>query len=505
MKKDNDDIKKIDEQIKLLKNENIKTTTLSNNETVITEITDPEDENHVINIDYINSEVLENTKELKTLKDINVNEEVDKVDEKFEKTNGIKITDKKNKNGKIILIVLGIIILILVFIVILLLVFKGKDNDKKVDRNNNDTEEVKKELTKDQMIKIINEYGLNLEKEIASYYAKNNFLPEFSVINNLVIMDNEVVCHVHEIYEDKKIYLTDCMVDYVDVEHTYGVKQEVKEEVVDNNNVKVYVNKHNKEVTLDEPKDIENYILYSSNVDGDIHGLTLVKNTSYLIYYDNSGNNPYGVLYNYILGKKAFYKIDYKYISVLRNSSSEYLTYAIIYTNDNKGKIYNLITGDSVSEEYDTIHQVEVSKERIVVVNNNKSGLINYVTGNEIIPLEYDSISSSGNSIIGLKGDTAFIFDDDGNQYLTNISKIGFHRSMVVDRYVFSGKKLYNINGNAVCEFDLEYPILTKYGVITNDNVIYHIESNNEDKCLVYNVSSKECSVVTEDECQTYK
>ena len=38
-----------------------------------------------------------------------------------------------------------------------------------------------------------------------------------------------------------------------------------------------------------------------------------------------------------------------------------------------------------------------------------------------------------------------------------------------------------------------------------NDNVIYHIESNNEDKCLVYNVSSKECSVVTEDECQTYK
>ena len=37
------------------------------------------------------------------------------------------------------------------------------DNDNKIDRNNNDTEEVKKELTKDQMIKIINEYGSNLE------------------------------------------------------------------------------------------------------------------------------------------------------------------------------------------------------------------------------------------------------------------------------------------------------------------------------------------------------
>ena len=72
---------------------------------------------------------------------------------------------------------------------------------------------------------------------------------------------------------------------------------------------------------------------------------------------------------------------------------------------------------------------------------------------------------------------------------------------MVVDRYVFSGKKLYNINGNAVCEFELEYPITTKYGVTKNDNVIYHIESNKVPKCLVYNVSSKECSVVNEEEC----
>ena len=332
--------------------------------------------------------------------------------------NGKKIVKLNKKTIFILSFIIGFLITILIGCII---IFSNDDKDKEPIKEN-DKEEVK-ELTEKEMINIINLYGKSLEKEIDKYFVQNNKLPDFSTINNLVDLDNEVVCLTHEIYEDKTIYLDECMVDYKDVNHRYGTKKEIKEEVVDNNNVKVYVHRHTKEATLVEPKDIENYILYSSNVDGDIHGLTLVKNTSYLIYYDNFGNNPYGVLYNYILGKKAFYKIDYKYISVLRNSSSEYLTYAIIYTNDNKGKIYNLITGDSVSEEYDTIHQVEVSKERIVVVNNNKSGLINYVTGNEIIPLEYDSISSSGNSIIGLKGDTAFIFDDDGNQYLTNISK----------------------------------------------------------------------------------
>ena len=513
-----EDIDKLDKQIELLKNENNKKVV----EKVTTEIKDEEDPNHVINIDYIDSEVNEATKELKDLKNLtenvveekledtkkmNINEDNKIIIEEVEDNDSIEEGITVEKNGKkivklnkktifILSFIIGFLITVLIGCII---IFSNDDKDKELAKEN-DKEEVK-ELTEKEMINIINLYGKSLEKEIDKYFVQNNKLPDFSTINNLVDLDNEVVCLTHEIYEDKTIYLDECMVDYKDVNHRYGTKKEIKEEVVDNNNVKVYVHRHTKEATLVEPKDIENYILYSSNVDGEIHNLTLIQNTSYLIYYDYSQENPYGVVYNYILGKKALNKIDYKHATVLRNSQSECLPYAVLYSNDDKGKIYNLITGNPISKEYDTVYLGEISKERIVVGNDNKFGLLNYVTGNEIIPLEYDSVSSSGNSIIGLKIDTAYIFDEDGNQYLTNISKDGFHRSMVVDRYVFSGKKLYNINGNAVCEFELEYPITTKYGVTKNDNVIYHIESNKVPKCLVYNVSSKECSVVNEEEC----
>ena len=54
-----EDIDKLDKQIELLKNENNKKVV----EKVTTEIKDEEDPNHVINIDYIDSEVNEATKE----------------------------------------------------------------------------------------------------------------------------------------------------------------------------------------------------------------------------------------------------------------------------------------------------------------------------------------------------------------------------------------------------------------------------------------------------------
>ena len=87
-----EDIDKLDKQIELLKNENNKKVV----EKVTTEIKDEDDPNHVINIDYIDSEVNEATKELKDLKNLteNVVEE-----EKLEDTKKMNI----NEDNKIII------------------------------------------------------------------------------------------------------------------------------------------------------------------------------------------------------------------------------------------------------------------------------------------------------------------------------------------------------------------------------------------------------------------
>ena len=86
-----EDIDKLDKQIELLKNENNKKVV----EKVTTEIKDEEDPNHVINIDYIDSEVNAATKELKDLK--NLTENV--VEEKLEDTKKMNI----NEDNKIII------------------------------------------------------------------------------------------------------------------------------------------------------------------------------------------------------------------------------------------------------------------------------------------------------------------------------------------------------------------------------------------------------------------
>ena len=64
-----EDIEKLDKQIELLKKDNSGKPT-GDVETVVTEIHDPNDENHVVNISYIDSEVKETTKELKDLKTV---------------------------------------------------------------------------------------------------------------------------------------------------------------------------------------------------------------------------------------------------------------------------------------------------------------------------------------------------------------------------------------------------------------------------------------------------
>ena len=521
-----EDIEKLDKQIELLKKDKNNMPT-GEVETVTTEINDPNDENHVINISYIDSEVKETTKEIKDLKVLTENElnndledtkkiiveNIEEIKEEKEDNNNISDLDKGIDNNtknttidKRVFIVLGIIIGILVIVLIsCIFIFNGNDKDKTPIVDDSESDKV---LSKDLMIKTVDLYGKSLEIEINKFYNENNKLPNFSTVNNLVNLDYEVVCHIHEIYEDKTIYLDECMVEYNDIDHSYGVQKEIKVEVVDNNNVKVYVNKKTKNATLDVPANLDDYYLYSSNIDSEISNIYLLGNTSYLTYLDE--NTKTFELYNYVVGKKGFYNVDYVSYSTVRlfsknmntsNYNPEYSSeYVILHFKDSSSKIYSLITGEPVGEKYNTIAAYEVASNKLVVGMNNKYGVLNIKTNKLEIPIEYDRINNSGNSILAIQGVEVSIFDEDGNKYLEDDLHIT-NLAAVYDKYVLDNHKLYNLNGKVVCKFDSDINYTIKNNRFVKDKLIYVVSEKNTEKCYIYDFNEKDCTIVEETEC----
>lgn len=525
-----DDIEKLDKQIELLKKDKEGKPT-GEVETVVTEIHDSNDPNHVINIDYGNSEVKESTKELKDLKTLTT-----EVEEKVENTKEIPVTkpldaiveneveeipakvddnvDNKNENNSSkktnnkLFIILGVIfgLLVLVFI-ICLFVFNGddKNDDKPVDKDVLETENT---LSKEDMIKTIDLYGKTLESEVTKYYNQNNKLPDFSTVNNLVDLEYEVVCHIHEIYEDKTVYLDECMVDYTDIAHSYGTKKDINKEVVDNNNIKVYVHKKTKKATLEVPANLDDYYLYSSNVDTKIQNIQLLDGTSYLIYLDES--TYANVLYNYVLGKKGFYKIDYKSHARIQLFSENYGSsvyipeysseYIILHFEDASARVYSLITGEPVGEKYNIIRASEVAPNRIVVGNDGKYGVLNLKNNNLVLPLEYREIYNSGSSIVAKKNEEVFIFDKDGNRYLEDDLRIT-STAAVYDKYILNDYKVYNLNGKVMCKFDSEEKYILLRNRVSADQLIYHVNENNVEKCYIYNINEKDCTILEKEDC----
>lgn len=523
-----EDIEKLDKQIELLKKDKDGKPT-GEVETVVTEIHDPNDENHVVNISYVGSEVKESTKELKDLKNLTtdidesientkkipiiesqdaiVENEVEEIPAKVDENNNNDNNSPKKTNNKLF-IILGIVIGLLVLIfVICLVVFSGDDkkDDKPVDK---DVSETEKTLSKEDMIKTIDLYGKTLESEVAKYYNQNNKLPDFSMVNNLVDLEYEVVCHIHEIYEDKTVFLDECMVNYTDIAYSYGTKKDIKEEVVDNNNIKVYVHKKTKKATLEAPANLEDFYLYSSNVDAKVTNIQLLEDTSYLTYVDE--NSYVYELYNYVLGKRGFYKVDYKSHARVQLFSENYATsnyipeysseYIILHYENSSAGIYSLITGNQIGENYNIIRANEVAPNKLVVGNNDKYGVLNLKTNKLEIPLEYNEIFNSGSSIVARKNGEVFIYDDDGNRYLEDELKIT-STAAVYDKYVLSDHKLYNLNGKVICKFDSEDNYIIQRNRVAQDKLIYQVMEKNVEKCYIYTFNEKNCTIVEKNEC----
>ena len=154
--------------------------------------------------------------------------------------------------------------------------------DLELSEITNGVKRIGKICTFDEYLSICKEYNcipiIELKWTNGIYSSNDNFehanysnldgLVEKIYNHNLMLKkaENNEISYAFEIYDDKTIYLDECMVDYTDIAYSYGTKKDINKEVVDNNNVKVYVYKKTKKPSLEVPANPDDYYLYSSNI-----------------------------------------------------------------------------------------------------------------------------------------------------------------------------------------------------------------------------------------------
>ena len=73
--------------------------------------------------------------------------------------------------------------------------------------------------------------------------------------------------------------------------------------------------------------------------------------------------------------------------------------------------------------------------------------------------------------------------------------------SAVLDKYVLHNKKMYNLSGKELCEFETENSFLIQNSRIVGDKLIYYVLEEQKNECYIYDVSEKACLKSSVDEC----
>lgn len=507
----NDDIEKIDKQIESLKNASKKKSKTKNSEIIIDkkyEYDDigPNDTKKIDTIKDIKEPEVEKTKEIEKIED--VVEEV-KEEPKEEKVEEVEVPKKKSKLLPI-LVICGILLVIV--IIVLLIVLKPKTNNTS---NDND-----KTLSKSEEKEVINEYGDALKGIIAVYFEKQNVLLEYDDAIKLINYEYDVSCDTHEIYEDGSIYLDKCTIDDKATTYSYGKKQEKKEEPkISEDAIKVYVSKKNNKATLTEPKDKDDYDLYTFEIDGAYSDLTLLSEGSDYIFYSDSDYNVH--MLNFKNNKKVMDNLTYQAVLPIKVGDIYDTKYVAIKINDKWG-IYNITNNERiVSHKYDSVTPtlsmgisgpalfVNTLDEGIVAVVNygdantpSSYGVVNYKTGKELIKQEYKSMLKSGSYLwaVDLYGD-GHIFDYNGVEYLDGqFDKIYW---IVDGKYILVNDKddikLVSIKGKEIYSYGNIKVGNINYGLTYNNGALFQFDNPDKDEndyntgCVevIYDASTK--------------
>ena len=387
-------------------------------------------------------------------------EQPEKVEEKKEDPPVTGDAPKKKKTLLIVAIVVGCFVLVLLIILGIVLLTKKPDKKVSVDTKNHLTETEKKE--------IIDDYGEALQGIISVYYEQQDLLLKYEDAILLVKFDYDVVCDEHEIYDNGLIYLNKCSIDDKEVKYSFGKKQE-KEELKEGA-IKVYVNKTSKKATLKEPKEIKDYETYSFDIDGKYSELRLMGDKSDYITYLGEDYNNY--IMNYKTRKKALEDLDYSSITPIAVDGVIDQKYVAVCIHDKWG-IYNLKNGEKVvSNNYVAIppltlgsygprSQFEALEDGIIAVikyerDTSSYGVINYHSGNFMIPCEYRSLRTVGNYLLAIDVyGVAHIFDYHGKEQLVDAYDEVY--GAVDEKFILvkDGKeaKLVNIQGKEIYNY----------------------------------------------------
>ena len=506
MKSDN--IKKIDEQIESLKNASKKKE--KDREIVIDKKYEYDDvsSGDTKKIDTV-SDIKEGVVEENTKKIDNVSEIVEEPIQEKRDDNSFIEPPRKNKLIPI-LIICGVVIIILVLVLIVLL-------NPKTNNSSSDSEKV---LTKNEQKKVINGYGDALKGVIAVYYERQNVLLEYDDAIKLIDYKYDVLCKTHEIYEDGSIYLNKCSIDNKSTTYSYGKKQEEKEEAkISEDAIKVYVSKKNSKATLEEPKDIEDYELYTFEIDGAYSDLTLLSESSDYIFYTDGDYNVH--MLNYKKNTKVMDNLSYQAVLPIKVGSIYDTKYIAIKMNDKWG-IYNITNNERVvSHKYDSVTPVlymgtsgpalyvnTLDDGIIAVANygdeNNPSsyGVVNYKTGKELIKQEYKSMLQSGSYlwVTDYYGD-GHIFDYNGVEYLDGkFDKVYW---IVDGKYILVNDKdeikIVSIKGKEIYSYGKVKVGNINYGLTYNNGALFQFDNPLADQndyntgCIevIYDASTK--------------
>ncbi len=414
----------------------------------------------------------------------------------------IEEEEKPKKNPYLILI----LCIVVAFVIMLLLIFLfSKPKNKPVTDGET-------HLTSSEQKKIITGYGEALEGLLQVYYEKKNMLLTYDEAIELINYDYDVVCKKHEIYDNLKVYLADCQIDQQATKITYGKKQEEVKEELSEGDLKIYVSKKDHSTTFEEPTNLDNYDSYIFHIDGVYSDLSILgnKNASYLFYFDGSKNFH---LLNFKTNTEFLSDKAPEDVALIRQDD-EFDTNFVGVKLNGKWGIYE-IEGEKeiVSPTYASIHNYSgdiytayeyhyihpLDKTNVIVRddfwNTNPDGtavplftygMINYQTGEEIIPEVYSSMVVSGDYIVAK--------NQFGSTHLFHFS--GKERNMEEEfdkiYTVIDGKYMLVQDGKHVKVVTIVGKDLYDFGEIEVGHFSYGIKYQNGALFQFYNPSNQE-------------
>ncbi|MBR2678328.1 MAG: hypothetical protein IKE63_02815 [Bacilli bacterium] len=382
--------------------------------------------------------------------------------------------EKMSKKKKII-IICSIVGTFLLIVIILFLV---------LHKNKNIETDVEEKLSSSEQKEIIEDYGNELKKVIAGYYAQQKVLLKYDDAIRLVDFDYDVVCSEHEIYDNREVYLNKCTINKTKTRYSYGKKQEEVVPEQDDGKIKVYVNKETNKATFKEPDNKDKYDIYGFSIAGDYSDLNLLNESSDYVYYLDKSYSVHMI--NYKTDTKALNPLNYTNILPIENEGELDSSYVAVEMNGLWG-IYNLATRERVvNHEYKMIDPRDGSTKKIdvktidldavKVFDGESFGIINYKTGKEIIPVIYNAISRSGDYLLTTdKNNNAHILDFNNKEYLKNYDKV---YGIVDGKYALikdeKSIKMVKPDGKELFDYG-EVKVSNKIRYTSSSDVIYYV------------------------------